>query len=250
MYTDSHCHITCDEMYEKIDEILDAMKDVTSAMIMCTNEVELERALKVREVHPEMKVAFGWFPGDAREIDDQKMHFLKELLASGKIDVLGEIGLDYYWDDSFQEEQKELFKNQILLANEYNLPIAIHMRDATKDTLDMLRQYAKTKIIFHCFSGSVETMKEALKLNSMISFAGPITFKNARQAPECIAACPMDRILSETDSPYLAPVPMRSKRNQPAYVKYVEEKIADIKGMETDQVLKQIEENFHSLFAS
>ena len=158
------------------------------------------------------------------------------------------MGLDYYWDTSFNDLQKELFIKQIQIANEHKLPISIHMRESTKDCMDILKQYAKTKIIFHCFSGSKETMMECLKMNSMISFAGPITFKNARQAPECIKACPIDRIITETDSPYLTPVPYRGKENEPMYVEYIAKKICEIKQLDESNACKQIGENFNSIF--
>ena len=156
--------------------------------------------------------------------------------------------MDYYWDTSFNDLQKELFIKQIQIANEHNLPISLHMRESTKDCMDILKQYAKTKIIFHCFSGSKETMMECLKMNSMISFAGPITFKNARHAPECIEVCPIDRIITETDSPYLTPVPYRGKENEPMYVEYVAKKICEIKQLDEAYACRQIEENFNSIF--
>ena len=248
MYTDSHCHLTCDELYDQLDEVLANMHSLSSCMIMCTNETEFQRALLIKKQEPRFKVAFGFFPGDAKEVSHQDLEQLEMNLKEGLIDVLGEIGLDYYWDDSFKEIQKELFIKQIELANRYKVPISIHMREATNDCLSILKQYAKTKIIFHCFSGSLETMKECLKMNSLISFAGVITFKNAKHAPACVKACPIDRILSETDSPYLTPVPYRGKRNQPAYVEFVEKKIAELKESDLESVCRQIEQNFLSLF--
>lgn len=248
MYTDSHCHLTCDELYDQLDEVLANMHSLSSCMIMCTNETEFQRALLIKKQDPRFKVAFGFFPGDAKEVSHQDLEQLEMNLKEGLIDVLGEIGLDYYWDDSFKEIQKELFIKQIELANRYKVPISIHMREATNDCLSILKQYAKTKIIFHCFSGSLETMKECLKMNSLISFAGVITFKNAKHAPACVKACPIDRILSETDSPYLTPVPYRGKRNQPAYVEFVEKKIAELKESDLESVCRQIDQNFLSLF--
>lgn len=248
MYTDSHCHITCDRLYTRIDEIIENIqsKNVTSCMIMCTSPEELERAKKIKEKYPFFKVAFGWFPSDAKEIKEKEIQYLID--QTPYLDCLGEIGLDYYWDTSFNDLQKELFIKQIQIANKHNLPISIHMRESTKDCMDILKQYAKTKIIFHCFSGSKETMMECLKMNSMISFAGPITFKNARQAPDCIEACPIDRIITETDSPYLTPVPYRGKENEPMYVEYVAKKICEIKQLDEVSACKQIEENFNSIF--
>lgn len=248
MYVDSHAHITCDDLYHRIDEVIENMKELSYCMIMCTTLEELERAQQLSKKDSRFKVAFGWFPGDAKEITEEKLKTLYEIAASKQIDCLGEIGLDYYWDTSFNDIQKKLFIEQIQIANETHLPISIHMRDSTRDCLDILKQYAKTKIIFHCFSGSTETMKECLKLDSLISFAGPLTFKNARHAPDCVKACPVDRILSETDSPYLTPVPYRGKQNEPQYVRYVAQKISELKNMEESTLCAQIEENFLRLF--
>ena len=147
MYTDSHCHLTCDELYDQLDEVLANMHSLSSCMIMCTNETEFQRALLIKKQDPRFKVAFGFFPGDAKEVSHQDLEQLEMNLKEGLIDVLGEIGLDYYWDDSFKEIQKELFIKQIELANRYKVPISIHMREATNDCLSILKQYAKTKII-------------------------------------------------------------------------------------------------------
>lgn len=251
MYIDSHCHITCDELFEHKDEIIQNARDagLGMMMIMCTSPEELERALPIKAENPDLfKVAFGWFPEEAQNMTDEMYAYLEKTAASGKIDVLGEIGLDYYWDKSYKEEQKELFRRQIEIANRYDLPISIHMRDASRDTLDILKEHAHTPIIFHCFSGSGEILKEALKLDSLISYAGPITFKNNKTGPVNVQNTPADRILSETDSPYLTPVPLRGQRNQPAYVIHTVEKIADLKNMSSEELQQQIENNFRSLF--
>ena len=137
---------------------------------------------------------------------------------------------------------------QIQMANHANLPISIHMREATKDCLDILKEHAKTKVIFHCFSGSKETMNECLKMGAYISFAGPITFKNNRQGVECATLCPLDRILTETDSPYLTPVPYRGKTNEPKYVEFTTKKICELKEIDVETLCTQISNNFQSLF--
>lgn len=248
MYTDSHCHITCDALYKRIDEVIENMSEVSNCMIMCTNEEEFLRAKELKKNHPNFKIAWGWYPGDAKEITNEHIQKLQTAIDKKEIDCLGEIGLDYYWDKSFNDIQKELFIKQIHMANKANLPISIHMREATKDCLDILREYAKTKIIFHCFSGSKETMMECLKMNSYISFAGPITYKNARQGVECATLCPLDRILTETDSPYLTPVPFRGKQNEPMYVKHTTKKISDLKNTEITDLCAHINDNFKSIF--
>lgn len=248
MYTDSHCHITCDDLYEREAEVLSNMASVSRAMIMCTNEEEFLRALPIKEKDPKFKIAWGWFCDDAKDITDVHYRKLETAIQNKQIDCVGEIGLDYHWDTSFIDEQKELFINQIQLANKYDFPISIHMRDATKDCLDILKQYAKTKIIFHCFSGSVETMNECLKLNSLISLGGPVTFKNGKKAKKVAIACPLDRLLTETDSPYMCPEPYRGRQNEPMYVEFVAKKICELKQLDEDVVCSQIQKNFDSLF--
>ena len=248
MYIDSHCHITCDQLYSRIDEVIRNMCEVNHAMIICTNKSEFSRALQVKETYGNrFKIAWGWYPGDVKDIDESHYQILQEAIDYKQIDCLGEIGLDYYWDTSFIDKQKEAFIRQIHMANKANLTIAIHMREATKDTLDILREHAQTKVIMHCFSGSVETMKECIKQGYLISLAGPITFKNARHAIEVAKECPLAFLLTETDSPYLTPVPYRGKQNEPKYVSYVTQKIAEIKDMNVEEVANQIQDNFISL---
>lgn len=218
-------------------------------MIMCTNKEEYLRAQQLKAKYPEhLKVAYGFYPGDVQDITFEDLADLEAEAKAHHLDVLGEIGLDYYWDTTFKEQQKELFIRQIEIANTTNLPISIHMRDASRDCLDILKAYAKTPIIFHCFSGSLEIMKEALTLNSLISFAGPITYKNNKQGLINVAHCPIDRILSETDSPYLSPVPYRGKTNHPAYVHATVSKIAEIQEVDETVLQQQIRNNFLSLF--
>ncbi len=248
MYTDSHCHITCDDLYTRIDEVLENMKKVSHALIMCTNEEEFLRALPIKEKDPKFKIAWGWFPGDAKDITESHFEKLEQAIAHHQIDCVGEIGLDYHWDQSFNAIQKEVFIRQIEIANRAKLPISIHMRDATKDCLEILEKYAQTKIIFHCFSGSLETLKTCLKMNSFISLAGPVTFKNAKKAKRIAVECPMDRLLTETDSPYMCPEPYRGRQNEPMYVEFVTKKICELKDIDESLLSSQISNNFLSLF--
>lgn len=248
MYTDSHCHITCDELFDKLPEVLAGMEDVSRYLIICTSETEFRRAREIKKLDSRARIAFGFYPGDVQQVDADRLAFLEDAFASGDVDVAGEIGLDYYWTKDNKEEQKELFIRQLQLAGKYGLPVAIHMRSADQDTLDILKQYAKTKIIFHCFSSSAETMRQALQLDSLISFAGPITYKNAKHGPACVRECPADRMLTETDSPYLAPVPMRGRRNEPGFVRYTTKKICELKELDEASFCTQIAQNFDGLF--
>ena len=161
---------------------------------------------------------------------------LKELLAMDKVVALGEIGLDYYYDNSDRAVQREWFARQLCVAKEVGMPVVIHSRDAMADTIDILREYGSGDGIIHCYSGSKESAKILMDMGYYISFAGPVTFKNAVTALEVIDYVPMDRLLIETDSPYLAPVPYRGKRNQPVYVAEVAKKVAEIKGLSFEEV--------------
>ena len=168
-------------------------------------------------------------------------------LQTVKCVAIGEIGLDYYWRQDNKELQKKVFEEQILLAKELALPIIVHDREAHEDTLDILKKH-KPKGVLHCFSGSVETAKEILKLGMYIGLGGAVTFKNAKKPVEVAEMLPLDRLLLETDCPYMAPVPMRGKRNYSAYIEYVAEKIAEIKGIDPQTVTDQATENTKALF--
>jgi TatD DNase family protein len=222
MITDSHCHLTCDELYEQADALIEnaLAAGVDKMLVMCTSQIEFERALALKEKYPALiDIGFGYHPQDVQEITEEDFLRLEKAAMEHQIDVLGEIGLDYHWDTEHKKEQKELFARQLKLAEKASLPVSIHMRDATKDTCDLILEYARTPVILHCYSGSKEIMEQLCRsdLDIVFSFAGPVTFKNNRSGVENVKACEENRILSETDSPYLAPVPHRGKQNQPAY---------------------------------
>lgn len=184
---------------------------------------------------------YGISPNDIEKIDYNK---IEELAQNKKVVGIGEIGLDYYWNKENKELQKEVFIKQIQIANKLDLPIIIHTREAVMDTIEILKKYpVNQKGIFHCCPLNVELIKEALKLGFYISFSGNITFKNSKNANICIETVPIDRILIETDSPYMTPEPFRGQRNTPANVRYVAEKIASVKQLEISQIEKQTFEN-------
>lgn len=178
-----------------------------------------------------------------------KYNELKELAKNEKVVAIGEIGLDYYWNKENKKQQKQIFIEQIKIANEMNLPIVIHTREAVMDTIQILKENeVKQKGIFHCCPLNIELIKEALKLDFYISFSGNITFKNSKNANICVKEVPLDRILIETDSPYMSPEPFRGKRNTPANVKYIAQKIAEIKEKTIEQIAKQTYENTEKIF--
>lgn len=178
-----------------------------------------------------------------------KYNELKELAKNEKVVAIGEIGLDYYWNKENKKQQKQIFIEQIKIANEMNLPIVIHTREAVMDTIQILKENeVKQKGIFHCCPLNIELIKEALKLDFYISFSGNITFKNSKNANICVKEVPLDKILVETDSPYMSPEPFRGKRNTPANVKYIAQKIAEIKEKTIEQIAKQTYENTEKIF--
>ncbi len=192
----------------------------------------------------------GVFPEEAKTFSNRTLSDMENIIKNNpKIIGIGEIGLDYYWDKTYKELQKEIFIKQIDFANQMNLPINIHSRDSHGDTLDILKEHNKNSIaIMHCFSGSLEFAKECIKEGIYIALGGVVTFKNAIKAKEVAQDIPLEYLLLETDDPYLAPVPFRGKENQPVYVKYVAEYIAKLRGTTVDEIAKITTENAERIF--
>lgn len=192
----------------------------------------------------------GVFPEEVKDFSDKTLSDMEEIIKSNpKIIGIGEIGLDYYWDKSFKELQKEVFIKQIKFANQMNLPLNIHSREAHLDTLEILKKYNKNSTaIMHCFSGSLEFARECIKEGIYIALGGVVTFKNAKKTKEVAKNIPLEYLLLETDDPYLAPVPFRGKENQPMYVKYVAEEIANLRGITPEEVAKTSTENAKKIF--
>ncbi len=192
----------------------------------------------------------GVFPEEAKTFTDKTLSDMEEIIKHNpKIIGIGEVGLDYYWDKSFKELQKEIFIKQIEFANQMNLPLNIHSREAHLDTLEILKKYNKNSTaILHCFSGSLEFAKECIKEGIYIALGGVVTFKNAKKTKEVAKNIPLESLLLETDDPYLAPVPFRGKENQPMYVKYVAEEIANLRGITPEEVAKISTDNAKKIF--
>ena len=248
--TDTHCHITCDRLYQRIDEIMINAQaaNIKRLIVFCCSFEEYERAKQLKAKYDNILIAFGFHPSELYDFKEADYATFEQELASGTIDILGEIGLDYHWDTVTKEDQITALHRQLQLAKKYDLPISIHMRDATKDCMDILAQYAPLKGIMHCFSGSVETAKKAVKLGVLISFAGPLTFKNSRQSVEVAQTIEVNKLLVETDCPYLTPHPYRGKENEPMYVQYTFDKLSEIKGIDKEILAKQLEENLMTLW--
>ncbi len=192
----------------------------------------------------------GVYPDEVKNFTDNTLSDMENIIKNNdKIIGIGEIGLDYYWDKSFKELQKEVFIKQIDFANQMNLPINIHSRDAHKDTLDILKTHNKnSKAIMHCFSGSIEFARECIKEGIYIALGGVVTFKNAINAKVVATEIPIEYLLLETDDPYLAPVPFRGKENQPAYVKYVAAEIAKLRNIPLNDLINTTTNNAERIF--
>lgn len=248
---DSHSHLNDEKFDEDREEqIKKICESGVSNFITAGYSVESsKKALEIAKKYDFIYTTAGVSPNDIPQIEEELWKQLAEIEKiveknKEKICAIGEIGLDYYWNTDNKELQKKAFIEQIKIANKYNLPIVIHTREAVMDTLQILKENKVTKTgVFHCCPQNRELIKEGLKLGFYISFAGPITFKNSKNAEEMINLVPNDRILIETDSPYLAPEPVRGTRNTPANVKYIAQKIADVKGLTLEEVEKITFEN-------
>ena len=249
MFIDTHCHLF--ERSDKTEVLERAKQDKIFKMI----DVAFDTAssFSCRDFYSKIKEVYftaGVHPDAAKEVSDKTLNDIKMLSNDTKCVAIGEIGLDYHYEGFDKKVQIDAFIKQIELANEVKLPFQVHSRDCTKDIVDVLiSQKAKINngAIMHCYSGSVETAKILLDLGFYISFSGTLTFKNARALPDVCAYLPLDRVLSETDSPYLAPVPLRGTVNEPKNVKFVTEKIASIMGLDVDVVANTILTNAYTV---
>lgn len=248
---DSHSHLNDEKFDEDREEQIKKIRESgVSNFITAGYSVESsKKALEIAKKYDFIYTTAGVSPNDIPQTEEELWKQLAEIETiveknKEKICAIGEIGLDFYWNTDNKELQKKAFIEQIKIANKYNLPIVIHTREAVMDTLQILKENKVTKTgVFHCCPQNRELIKEGLKLGFYISFAGPITFKNSKNAEEMINLVPNDRILIETDSPYLAPEPVRGTRNTPANVKYIAQKIADVKGLTLEEVEKITFEN-------
>ena len=248
---DTHSHIY---MIEKIsvDEVLqNAISNGVKKIIVpssCASDIDdvFELAQKYENVY----CYLGIHPEEAKDWSGENKEKIKTLAASPKVVGIGEIGLDYYWDKSNIDLQKEIFIKQIELANELNLPLNIHDRDAHKDTFDILKEHNKNSaVIMHCFSGSPEFAVECLKEGWYIALGGVVTFKNAKKMKEVAKIVPIEKLLLETDAPYLTPVPHRGEENQPAYVKFTAEEIAKLKGISFEEAAQTTSANAEKILS-
>lgn len=237
---DTHAHL---DMLSELD-----ISGVGKVVVPSVEIKTMDKVVSLSE-NPNIYSMVGIYPSEAKTYTQEVEEKMIELAKNNKVVAIGEIGLDYYWDKSFAELQKEVFAKQIKLANKLDLPIVVHDREAHKDCFDTIKTNNEgSKVLFHCFSGSVEFMRECVKQGWYIALGGVVTFKNAIKMKDVAREVPLEKLVLETDAPYLTPVPFRGKENKPAYVKYVAEEIAEIRGLKVEEIIDITTRNAEEFF--
>jgi len=256
MFIDSHAHIDGAEFDGDRDEVIERARAAGVSVILNVGTGDphsgvLERAVELGRSHENIYTAIGTHPHDARLYDDAAEERIKKLITSEGVIAWGEIGLDFHYDNSPRDVQVAVFKRQLHAARECDLPVVIHTREAESETIEILKSdyaEAKRRGVFHCFSGSMDLAQRAIELGFMISFSGIVTFKKADELRSVASEVPLDRLLIETDCPYLTPIPYRGKRNEPAYVVEVARCLADLHGVDVEEMARITTENFQRFF--
>lgn len=251
-FVDSHAHLDDERFEEDREELINALNENGIEMVLNPGADlnSSKSAVALAEKYSFIYAAVGCHPHDSKYMNDETMNIFRELAKSKKVVAIGEIGLDYFYDNSDRIVQRNWFREQIRLAKELDLPYIVHDRDAHEDVFKIMKEehYDGTRGILHCYSSSVEMAREFIKLGFYISLGGPVTFKKSKTPKLVAKEIPLDKLLIETDSPYLTPEPFRGKRNEPLYVKYVAEEIANIKNISVEMVAEKTKENFEKLF--
>ena len=251
MIFDTHAHYDSQQFDEDREELLLSMEANGVGTIVNSGASwdSVTEVVELAQKYPFMYAAVGVHPDEVGALDDERFEYMKTQCKKDKVVAVGEIGLDYYWDNESHDVQKKWFIKQLELARELDLPVIIHSRDAAADTLEIMKEYGQgLRGVIHCFSYSIELAREYVKMGYYIGIGGVVTFKNGRKLKEIAAEIPLERILLETDCPYLAPVPFRGKRNCSAYISYVAQEIANLKGISYEEVVAQTEKNGKELF--
>lgn len=251
MIFDTHAHYDDEQFDKDREELLNSMTDKGVGAIVNVSAAyeSFEHVVGMAQRYPFMYAAVGVHPDEVGDLDEEKFARMKELCQSDKVVAVGEIGLDYYWDNESHKLQKEWFIRQLKLAGELGLPVNVHSREAAQDTMRIMKEYGKgLDGVIHCYSYSREMAQEYVRMGFYIGVGGVVTFKNARRLKETVEAIPLTSIVLETDCPYLAPEPFRGKRNDSSYIKYTAGKIAEIKGVTYEDVVRQTEENARRLY--
>lgn len=251
MFFDTHAHYDSDRFDNDRSAVLSALPGLSVDLVIdpgC-DEVSSKAAVALAEEYAFLYAAVGWQPQELKEsYYDGALDVIRQLAAHPKVVAIGEIGLDYYWDTSYNEFQQEILREQFRLAEELDLPVIFHDREAHGDSLAIVREFPNVRGVFHCYSGSAEMAKVLLDLGWYLGFDGPVTYKNAKKHREVLEICPMDRILIETDSPYLSPEPNRGTRNHSGNLELINAKLAEIKGVSPEEMARITMENGRRLF--
>ena len=251
---DSHAHIQGPEYASELEAVVKRAREAGVEKIVVVGGAgdlsSNQAAVGLAETHSPLYATVGMHPHDAKDVGEDEFEQLQALTAKPEVIAVGETGLDFYYDHSPRELQRNVFARFIRMARETQLPLVVHERDAFRDCRELLRSESGGEVrgVIHCFTGTYEAAREYLDLGFYLSFTGIITFKNARPLREVVRELPLERILVETDSPYLTPVPHRGKRNEPAYVRLVAEAVAQIKGITLEEVARTTSENVRALF--
>ena len=252
MLFETHAHYDDEQFDADRGELLSSLAEGGVGLVV-NPSVTAENAKKVlamAEKYPFFFAAVGVHPENCAHYDEGELAQLHELAQHPKCVAIGEIGLDYYWEENPPREfQQRVFREQMALARELHLPVIVHDREAHADSLAVVKEFPEVKGVFHCYSGSAEIAKELLKLGWMISFTGVVTYKNARKTVEAAEVVPLDRLMIETDAPYMSPVPKRGTRNDSRNLIYIAEKLAEIKGVSTEELIRITEENAKHFFS-
>ena len=253
MMFDSHCHLNDENLYPRIDEVIEAAKKtgVKKFLVAGYDKASSFLAVDIASRYEECYAAIGFHPTEIEGVSEVDYNETMSLISNNKVIAIGEIGLDYHWvkDLEQRENQKRWFIKQIEFANEHHLPISIHNRESTEDCVEILKEHTpKFGGVMHCYSGSIETMNEVIKLGLHIALGGTVTFTNAKTPKEVAEAVPLDKLLIETDAPYLTPHPHRGEKNEPKYICLVLEEIARIKDMSKKHLEDVIYKNTCRLF--
>ena len=250
MLFDTHAHLNDPAFDEDRAQLLETFKDAGVGLVLnagCSLESSRD-IIKMAENYPWLYASVGSHPDSADEVNEEVIEEYRKLCAHEKVKAIGEIGLDYYYEDIPREIQKSAFRMQMALANELDMPVIIHEREAHDDGMRIVKEFPKVKGVFHCYSGSAEMARQLVNMGWYIGFTGVLTFKNARKEVETAASIPLDRIVLETDCPFMAPEPYRGKRNDPGYLPKMAEKLAEIRGISVEEAIAVTTENAKRLY--
>ena len=247
MYIDTHCHLSRED-YDDIDKVIEENKNalVEKIVVSGCSRKSIDEVMDLKDRYDMVYVTIGYHPEYADTVTESDLDYLKSLLGEKKVVGIGEIGLDYYYTKDNKVKQIWLFEEQLKIAENFNLPVVIHSRDATQDTINTLKKY-KVKGIIHCFSGSLETAKIYISMGFLLGIGGVVTFKNSK-LKDVVKEIPINSIVLETDSPYLTPVPYRGKVNSSKYLEYIAKFIAEVKNISVEELAEITSKNAYSLF--